>query len=267
MNTGVVALLIGCGVLLALAAISAFVVFALRRNRAEQQRLAHRVPGRPPPARSPRGLEDLGKRLARGGPVWVRPSELHTSPAEVNAMAHSSGFGIARQFGDRNDPVLLLSRTPITRLSAGARPALRSMTRHMASRVGLAAGLVIALLGMGAVPAFGLPTWFNLASVGAGLLVAVAAGLLPLWPVFSGRDRRMAMLIAEFDGRPVRTVLAHQYLTDPPVVIDIAAELGYRYGGSRHGWLTGSRWNESWITFVRTQTPQPRDGYGVPEQQ
>ncbi|MGC7102530.1 hypothetical protein ACPZ19_48340 [Amycolatopsis lurida] len=272
MNTGAVALLIGLGVLLALAGLAAFVAMVLRRNRAEQHRLAQRGRRVPPPTagtRQLRGLEGLRGKLARGQPIWVQPSELHLGPADVEGMARSAGFAIARRLGDPNDPVLLLSRTPVRRLDqlpgrSGA--TLSSMARHVTSRVCLGAGLFIAVLGMGAVPAFGLPAWFNVAAVGAGLLVAIAGGLLPLRPAFSKPNRRMTLLIAEFDGKPVRTVLAHQYLTDGRVVADVAAEFGYRYASSRHGWLTGSRWNESWITFVRTQTTQPGDGHGVPKQ-
>ncbi|RZQ64585.1 hypothetical protein [Amycolatopsis suaedae] len=265
MRPELVALLTVAGVAVAFAGLTVFVVWSVRQHRTRQQQLAHYArhgsqPGPQPPLRPPgrahqRRRRTFESRLAAGRAVWVRPADLRAAVADVQALARSHGFHLARVFGDRRDPVLLFSREPVPRVDHAAdragRHGLTSMARHILSRVLLAGGLFVFILGMGAVTTFGLPRWSYLVAAGLGLLILTVAAVVPFLPAVRDLDTRIALAIREFDGRPRRTVLAHQYLLDPTVITDIASELGYTYTTSRHGWLNNPRTNETWITYIR----------------
>lgn len=217
-----------------------------------------------PTKRQLRRRRQLFAGLASQGIAWVQASQLGLGAVELDHLARGKGFFAARVLGNQADPTVLLSRTPIRSLNDAVDPALkRSLTSK--SRVNvhrLMVGTAALFLGVfGALLGADDRSWWLRGGLGAIGLVLLAAGLGLLHaPKLHDTTHRMSLLIREFNGRLQFTLDPTVYLLDRVVIGDVANELGYAYSSSEHGLLGRSRWNWSWITYVRTSSYQPREG-------
>lgn len=220
------------------------------------------LPDPRPPSRKQLGKrEELSAELASKPFAWTELADIGGTVEEVALFAGAYGASITRAFGDRSSPTLLLSKVSVSTVSDtlrhARRPRLTSIARHWTS-IGLAIGsLLITGLALGAVQQFGLPLAVNIALVALPIAMLGCAIAFPLVPAFGGTTARMTRLISEFDGRPRVTILSQQYALDRLVFGDVAAELGYGYVGSQNSWMTNSRWNKSWITFLKNPDREP----------
>jgi hypothetical protein len=194
--------------------------------------------------------------------MWTQPSELGFSVQEIDGMARQHGLGIVRSYGDRRDPLLLLSRTPIDRPADLAdttkmKPPSPNLARWMSIPL-----LAFALLLAGIAIAIAIGAGAPLAVVAAFVVVAAPFALLPVW--FIVRDtthtvhQRVSVMLRTFDGRPHLVVANHLYKLDPAAICEIAAELGYAY--AQTGTVVPTPWvmlssTEHWMHFVLA--PQP----------
>lgn len=224
----------------------------------------HPAVSRTTPSRKQVGKrEKLSAELASKTFVWMELAEIGgTIDDEVAVFAGAHGASITRIFGDRLSPTLLLSKVPITTVADTLRdartPRLTSIARHWTS-AGLAIGaFLVSGLVLGAAQGLGLPKPLSFALLGLPIAMFICAIALPLIPAFGSTTARMRRLINEFNGRPRVTILTQQYVLDRLVFGDVAAELGYSFMGSQNSWMTNSRWNKSWITFLKNPDQQHR---------
>lgn len=210
--------------------------------------------GVPPPTSTLRSRprERLSRRLANGEFVWVDLEDTGGTPADIAAVAHQYGARILRTYGDRVQPVVLLGKRPISSVrdvAAGER-GLRSWTTHwlaggaMFVAVILVGTLVMAAHGGG----LGSLTW---PVVGLCVLVLLAGLAINIVPPLRDTTTRMNRLVREFDGRVQLTIIAQHYRFSMHTYLELAAELGYQELNSMRDWFTSSRWNKSWLKFVR----------------
>lgn len=200
---------------------------------------------------SSRALRRLSKRLASADFVWVDIADTGGTPADITALAHQHGARILRTYGDRAQPVLLLGKRPINSVRdvvAGKR-GLRSWTAHwLAGGVMVVAMVLIGVVTVAAQNGLGWLTW---PVVGLAALALLAGFGINVVPPFRDATTRMNRLIHEFDGRVQLTIIAQHYRFSMPTYLDVAAELGYQEANSLRDWTTTSRWNRSWLRFIR----------------
>ncbi len=209
-------------------------------------------PGTSAPAQtSSRALRWVSERLANADFVWVDVADTGGTPSDIAALAHQHGARILRTYGDRAQPVLLLGKRPINSVRdvvAGER-GLRSWTAHW-----LAGGVMVAamvLTGVVTVAAQNGLGWLTWPVVGLAVLALLAGFGITVVPPFRDATTRMNRLIHEFDGRARLTIIAQHYRFSMPTYVDVAAELGYQEFNSLRDWTTTSRWNRSWLRFIR----------------
>lgn len=212
------------------------------------------VPGVPgvgrAPTIAPRERQRLSQRLANAEFVWVDVADSGGTPADIAALAQQYGAQVLRTYGDRTQPVLLVGKRPIHNVRDVARGGrgLRSWTTHWLARgVGVAALLLAVITGVTADDWGGL-TWLL---VGVLALAVPAGAMIELTPAFRDTTTRMNRLVREFDGRATLTIIAQHYRFNMHTYLDVAAELGYQELNSMRDWTTSSRWNRSWLRFVR----------------
>lgn len=191
----------------------------------------------------------MAAELGSRGFVWLTPSEIGGTVADVAALAGRHGARILRQYGDHLDPVLLLGTRQVGSLRELVpetyRAPLRSKAKVMA-RVGinLTATLVAAVVvTVGAVSS---DLWI-LAMAPVLILPDLAAFLL-----FTARDsttERMTRLLMEFDGRSRVPIVKRHFRLDRLAILDVATEFGYMYSTFWNQRRPTTRWYEEWLTF------------------
>jgi hypothetical protein len=217
----------------------------------------------PPDKKQHRRQAELVDSLATESHVWVQQGDLGAGIDTINEVARQHGFGIARSYGDRTNPMLLLSRVPVTRvdevLPRNRRKPLTSVARHWAAAALVFGSFALVGVILGAVRGVALPTAAGAALLTLPILTFVSGAALPFIHMFRSETTRMRLLLHEFDGRNTVRLLPRQYLLDRLIVGDIAAELGYDYVTSAHSWWGTSKWNDSWITYTRNGNYQARE--------
>lgn len=210
------------------------VVFRLAPPSAQRAVVAQPAVAWQPTAKHRARAIALEQRLSGPEPCWVRLRDVGWSMHDMESIAYRHGRAVARVLGQRDDPVVLLSRTSIAHIAdtVGSWPTLgTSYVRHVL-------GITIALVGMMATLATAN------AIVDAGIeappalamalssLVFVPAAIGLLFPyVYVSRDitRRMTLLMSEFRGAPEVKLLHSHYQLPGPVIDDVAREFGYRH--------------------------------------
>lgn len=209
---------------------------------------------------APADMRPLTEQFVGRQYLWVEPARLRSSLPAIAAAGEQHGLRVQRVLGPPGDPVVLLSRFPVARLTDLIDPhgkgGLTSMARHWLSMAMALTALVLCMVAAALTEDFRDVTTGIL--LGATLTLLVVATAFPIVAALRDTTTRLTPLVQEFDGSPQRTVLAHHYRIHPSVVSAVAAELGYRYAGSMNGMKPDSRWNSSWITYVlAAPTPPP----------
>lgn len=209
-----------------------------------------------------RGDDQARARVAREltprGFVWLTPSEIGGTVADVATLAAHHNAQILRQYGDHLNPLLLVSTRQVGSLleliPETDRTPLRSRTRILTrGGINLAAALAAAVvITVGLVASSEM--WLILTVVPMLYLADLAVFLL-----FSARDsttERMTRLLREFDGRNRIPIVKRHYRLDRLAVLDVAAELGYAYSKFWNHRRPTTRWYEECLFFEpRTAVP------------